>query len=139
MKSAVLSQEGQKAEQEVQLLPPKRAKKDFFSFMPPSTPERIRHKSGASDIDAYLSEPCIDMNDSVLEFWKDNSFRFPSLASVAIRYLAIPATSAPVERMFIITGKIYRPDRCSLKDETFETLMTIELTNIRYVIMSLFV
>ena len=64
------------------------------------------------------------MNDSVLEFWKDNSFRFPSLASPAIKYLDIPAIS--VERIFSIAGKIYRPDKCSLKDQTFETLMTIK-------------
>ena len=39
--------------------------------------------------------------------------------------ITIPASSAAVERLFSIAGKIYRPDRCRLSDSRFEQLMFI--------------
>ncbi|CAC5408450.1 unnamed protein product [Mytilus coruscus] len=98
--------------------PPKKLKSYFFSFIPPTTPSKSRHRSGAvHDVDIYLSEPCEEISINPLEYWKSNSVRLSSLA--AIKYLAIPSSSAPVERSFSIAGKVYRPDRCSLNDSTF--------------------
>lgn len=39
----------------------------------------------------------------------------------ACKYCAIPATSAPLEKLFSIAGKGFRPDRIPLNDDTFET------------------
>ena len=35
----------------------------------------------------------------------------------------------PVERLFSIAGKVFRPDRCRLTDHTFEILMFIRCNN----------
>lgn len=50
----------------------------------------------------------------------------PMLSTMACKYLTIPASSAPVERIFSIAGKIFRPERCRLNDQTFERLMMIK-------------
>ena len=55
-----------------------------------------------------------------------NNNKFPLLSNLARKHLAIPATSAPVERLFSIAGKVFRPERCRLTDKTFEQLMIIK-------------
>lgn len=44
--------------------------------------------------------------DSVnpLEYWKSQSHKYPTISAVAVDILAIPATSAPVERVFLLAG-----------------------------------
>ncbi|XP_062579450.1 zinc finger BED domain-containing protein 4-like [Saccostrea cucullata] len=97
--------------------PTKKGKTDFFSFLPPSTPKRKRHVSGpTTEMDIYLGEDCTEMSESPLTYWSQNHSRFPCLSKLAQRYLAVPATSAPVERLFSVAGKIFRPERCRLSD-----------------------
>ena len=44
---------------------------------------------------------------------------------MAVKYLAIRASSAPVERLFSVAGKMFRLDRRSLSDKHFEDIMLI--------------
>jgi len=119
---------GETSEPEVCSPPEKRGKSsDFFSFLP-STPSRRRHKSNTAcgtQVEKYLNEPCLTMDKNCLQFWKESETEYPHIAKLAQKYLSIPATSAPVERLFSIAGKTFRPDRCRLTDDSFETLMTI--------------
>ena len=55
-----------------------------------------------SEIDEYIREPCSDMEDNPLEYWKINNEKYPKLATLCEKYLSVPATSAPVERLFSI-------------------------------------
>ncbi|VDI74004.1 Hypothetical predicted protein [Mytilus galloprovincialis] len=97
---------------------------------PPSpSVERKRNPSGisvSSEMDDYLSDNCIDMSKDPLLYWHSNCQRLPRLAKLAVQYLAIPATSAPVERLFSTAGKTFRPERCRLADGTFEKLMMVK-------------
>ena len=43
--------------------------------------------------------------------------------------MTIPSTSAHVERLFSIAGKIFRCERWSLSDDHFEALMIIKCNN----------
>ncbi|XP_071181300.1 zinc finger BED domain-containing protein 4-like [Mytilus edulis] len=110
--------------------PCKRAKNDdLFSFMPAPSVERKRNPSGisvSSEMDDYLSDNCIDMSKDPLLYWHSNCQCLPRLAKLAVQYLAIPATSAPVERLFSTAGKTFRPERCRLADGTFEKLMMVK-------------
>ncbi|MGH0132117.1 UNVERIFIED_CONTAM: hypothetical protein FKN15_048756 [Acipenser sinensis] len=100
--------------------PPKRSK--LFSFM--SAP--ILSAAASTEVTDYLSAPCLPEGSDPLAFWKSHEPQFPALAKLAARYLNVPATSAAVERVFSIAGRTFRPDRCSMSDSRFETLMFIK-------------
>ena len=54
----------------------------------------------------------------ILKASKDNAAAFPTLARMARDFLAIPATSTSVERVFSKSRHICSDLRCSLKAET---------------------
>ena len=45
--------------------------------------------------------------------------------AIAMTTIGVPASSAAVEQLFSVAGKVFRPDRCRLTDKSFETLMFI--------------
>lgn len=53
-----------------------------------------------------------------LQWWKVKESTYPSEAKLARRYLAIPASSAPCERLFSTGGRVLEKRRASLKPET---------------------
>jgi hypothetical protein len=109
--------------------PQKKAKistSTIFNFIP-QTPTRQRHTSGKqSELDQYLSEVCESSESNPLHFWSLHTESLPKLSKMAETYLALPASSAPVERLFSIAGKVFRPERCSLTDSNFEALMFLK-------------
>ncbi|MBW0538824.1 hypothetical protein O181_078539 [Austropuccinia psidii MF-1] len=52
------------------------------------------------ELQRYFSEPPEPKDSDILIFWKSRGKLFPTLAQMARNYLAIPATSAPSERVF---------------------------------------
>ncbi len=103
--------------------PPKKKKRVFlFMEQQHQLPKETSHEL---EISKYLEEPIVDHKTDPLEYWKSKSEQFPILSAIAEATLAVPASSAPVERLFSIAGKVFRPDRCRLSDATFESLMFI--------------
>ena len=45
----------------------------------------------------YHDEPSLDIDENVLQWWKQNESRFPAIATVANKVLCVPATSTPAE------------------------------------------
>jgi hypothetical protein len=61
---------------------------------------RVRH-----EVNLYVEElDTIPMDTNPLSWWKYNSKRFPKVAIVARKWLAVSATSTPSERVFSICG-----------------------------------
>lgn len=58
-----------------------------------------------------------------LEWWRLHQVNFPRVASLARKYLCIPATSAPSERAFSTGGNIVTCNRSALKPETVDRLV----------------
>ena len=103
--------------------PPAKKRRGFFSSLIDNPRIATTSISIESEIQDYLSTACIPEESDPLIFWKVNQKQFPSLAKLVPNYLCIPASSAPVERLFSIAGKIFRPERCRLADKNFQQLM----------------
>jgi hypothetical protein len=61
----------------------------------------------------------------ILRWWKANESRFPRLAKLARKWLAVPATSVPVERFFSQGGNIVTNKRTALSARHVAMLMFI--------------
>lgn len=111
---------------------PKRKK--LFSFMnfTSNASQRLGQESVTDELRRYLAQPCLSEETDVMPYWMVHMSSFPTLAKMARKYLAAAASSAPVERMFSIAGKVFRPDRCRLTDNNFETVMFIKCNDKKY-------
>ncbi|KAK3890989.1 hypothetical protein Pcinc_005154 [Petrolisthes cinctipes] len=72
------------------------------------------------DMRRYLEEPLIPRGDP-MTWWKDHSPLFPKLAEQAKKFLCIPATSVPSERLFSKAGELVSQRRNCLGDENINT------------------
>ena len=79
----------------------------------------------SSEVTLYKSEPLLEEDACPLSYWQLKKSKFPILSQLAQTYLACPASSAPVERLFSAAGKIFSPERCRLGDKMFDCLFTI--------------
>jgi hypothetical protein len=66
------------------------------------------------------------LQDRVTDFISQSRMKWPV---IPIKAFICLLDQAPVERLFSIAGKIFRPDRCLLTDTTFETLLLIKCNN----------
>lgn len=81
------------------------------------------------EIRLYRQEPCLPFNTpdparpgnqlktDPLLWWSNNCHKYPTLAKLARRFLCIPATSAPSERVFSAAGITISNDRARLTHE----------------------
>ena len=54
------------------------------------------------EIDDCLTKTCLPKEEDPLSYWKCNASKYPSLAKLPPNFLNIPASSAPVERLFSV-------------------------------------
>lgn len=62
--------------------------------------------SRLKELDIYFKEGEADVDVSPLDWWKVNASRYPHLSQLARRYLSVPATSVPSERIFSAAGRL---------------------------------
>nr|XP_054758013.1 E3 SUMO-protein ligase ZBED1-like [Lytechinus pictus] len=83
----------------------------------------IPKKSAEEEYRDFLREGQLAHSAKPLTWWKSNENRFPSVAKQARKYLGIPATSVPSERVFSSAGNIVTAKRSCLKAENVNMLI----------------
>jgi hypothetical protein len=76
----------------------------------------------AAQLNQYLETKFDKETDECLSFWVDNRNIFDKLFIPAIVALSVPASSAPVERVFSFSGIFCRPHRSRISDANLERL-----------------
>ena len=103
----------------------KRKLSDFFS-----TPQAHDHETDTRkhvfevELDMYVLSPQVENKGiNVLTWWRDNQVIYPNLCRVARKYVCVPATSVPSERVFSSAGLIVSDRRACLKPEKVNQLV----------------
>lgn len=111
-----------------QELPPKaKKKKSLASFFKQSTATTsttlTQREAIESELSSYLQSASVESDRDPLQWWKEHEDIFPALSHLAKKYLCVPATSSPSERVFSCSGNIVTCHRASLKPEAVDRLV----------------
>jgi hypothetical protein len=79
----------------------------------------MSYLSMCDDYESVGETPCLD-------FWSLNRKKLHLIFPVAMKIFSIPATSAPVERVFSHGGIIMRPHRACMSDTTLANLVFLK-------------
>lgn len=71
----------------------------------------------------FASEAQEPITADTLTWWQQNEGRFDALKILARKYLPVPATSAPSERVFSLAGNICSRRRASLSSDHLDALV----------------
>nr|XP_033468853.1 zinc finger BED domain-containing protein DAYSLEEPER-like [Epinephelus lanceolatus]XP_033495512.1 zinc finger BED domain-containing protein DAYSLEEPER-like [Epinephelus lanceolatus] len=95
----------------------------FFKITERASPTHPPHQAVASELQSYLQCADLDSEENPLDWWREHQRVYPRLSKLAKKYLSIPATSAPSERVFSTGGNIVTCLRSSLKPESVDRLV----------------
>ena len=66
----------------------------------------------------------------VLEWWSKHEARMPNLSRMARQFLAVPACSASVERLFSLAGRIFTKDAQHMTTENLSERLWAKVNRI---------
>ncbi|XP_055842657.1 E3 SUMO-protein ligase ZBED1-like [Episyrphus balteatus] len=75
----------------------------------------------------YMDEKNINRKENPLLWWKNRKILYPELSDLALKYLCIPASSVPSERIFSKSGQILSEKRASLKPKRMEKILFLNV------------
>ena len=60
---------------------------------------------------------------SMLAWWSQHGHIFPRISVLAKKYLAVPASSVPAERVFSLAGNLVNKKRARMSPDTIDTMI----------------
>ena len=99
---------------------------DFFS-MYIGDKKRKLNTPALEELEDYLAEPLEELKNrgSILQYWRKRESLYPTLAKMAKDVLACPASSAPSERQFSLSGNTQTKKRNRISAQTLETMVLL--------------
>ncbi|XP_067633760.1 E3 SUMO-protein ligase ZBED1-like [Eurosta solidaginis] len=74
-------------------------------------------------LEQYLRQNFVDRSNNPLDYWNRSQPTFPELYMLSKKYLCIPATSVPSERVFSKAGQIINDRRNRLKGDKLDMII----------------
>jgi len=71
----------------------------------------------------YLNMPHQGITYNVAKYWHEHKFVLTPLSEIALKYLIVPATSVPAERIFSKAGQILSAQRNRLLPKNLDILI----------------
>ncbi|XP_072394799.1 E3 SUMO-protein ligase ZBED1-like [Diabrotica undecimpunctata] len=96
---------------------------DFDKKISDTVMQQTTISSATIVLTQYLDLPYLDRKQDPLHFWKQREHIFPSLCRMAYKYLCIPATSVPSERLFSKAGLLTNQRRNRLMPKKVDELL----------------
>jgi hypothetical protein len=93
------------------------------------------HKKKTNEVNSYINENITEkaeFNSNPYEWWNNHKKRFPVLFILARKFLSVPATSVPSERLFSDAGNNMTNKRTSLSPKIFQELIFVK-RNSKYI------
>ena len=75
-----------------------------------------------AEFNSFISGPS-KVTGTSLDWWFSNQHRYPTVAKLSRKYLAIPATSVPSERAYSTAGLTLSKQRSSLEPEIADAII----------------
>lgn len=85
--------------------------------------------SQEDELENYLESPRdsnVRTQKGVLPWWQSHATQYPNLIHMARKYLIIPASSVPSERLFSFAGDLFRARRNRLQDDIAEAILVLK-------------
>jgi len=102
---------------------------EYQKLMDTILPKSFSEDPLSDEFNSYISERVRDCNINPLVWWRSNKDRFPYLSVLARKYLAIPATSAPSERIFSKAGELVSKRRANLQHSLIDRILFLNVNN----------
>ena len=103
---------------------------DFFASLESDVTSREASASNTCDsvvdeLEGYLAYRRLGQDEDVFAYWNGMKSLFPTVYKLACKYMIIPATSAPSERIFSVAGNVITQRRCRLTSDHINSIVTL--------------
>jgi hypothetical protein len=98
----------------------------YMEYMATSQSSQASSMQSTTELERWLREPCLPADTTpqqLTTYMQSKIYDFPIITQIARDYMAIPATSAPSERVFSLAGNLITKKRTKISSE-----------NVRYVL-----